>query len=141
MLRYPMSFGLVKKMKVLLDTHAFIWSADSPHLLSSDAQSAIANLSNEIYLSSVSAWEIQIKVQIGKLRLTYPLKDTIENWQRTNNLHILDVQLSHIYALDALPFHHKDPFDRLLIAQAQAEVMSIVSEDNVFANYGVNPIW
>jgi len=105
-------------MKLLLDTHIFIWWADQPETLSPDALSALEDEANELLLSVASVWEMQIKIQLGKLKLSLPLKDLLKNQQETNDLTVLPVTLTHVLALDALPFHHKDPFDRLLIAQS-----------------------
>jgi len=103
-------------MKLLLDTHIFIWWADQPETLSPAALSALEDEANELLLSVASVWEMQIKIQLGKLKLSLPLKDLVKNQQETNNLTVSPVALTHVLALDALPFHHKDPFDRLLIA-------------------------
>ena len=102
-------------MKLLVDTHIFIWWADQPERLSQAALSALEDEANELLLSVASVWEIQIKIQLGKLKLSLPLKELIKNQQETNNLTVSPVALPHVLALDALPFHHKDPFDRLLI--------------------------
>jgi PIN domain nuclease of toxin-antitoxin system len=105
-------------MKLLLDTQIFIWWAHQPEKLSPAALSALEDEANELLLSVASVWEMQIKVQLGKLKLSLPLKELIKNQQDTNDLTISPVALTYVLALDALPFHHKDPFDRLLIAQS-----------------------
>ena len=105
-------------MKLLLDTHIFIWWADQPEKLSPVALSALEDETNELLLSVASVWEMQIKIQLGKLKLSLPLKELVKNQQETNDLTVSPVALTHVVALDALPFHHKDPFDRLLITQA-----------------------
>ena len=99
-------------MKLLLDTHIFIWWADQPEKLSPAALSALEDETNELLLSVASVWEMQIKIQLGKLKLSLPLKDLVKNQQETNGLTVSPVALTHALALDALPFHHKDPFDR-----------------------------
>ena len=81
---------------------------------------------------------MQSKIQLGKLKLSLPLKNLLKNQQETNDLTILPVTLTHVLALDALPFHHKDPFDRLLIAQSIAEGLTIVTADSQFSAYSVN---
>ena len=91
--------------------------------------------------SVASAWEMQIKIQLGKLKLGLPLAELIENQQRVNSLEILHIGLEHVLALDQLPSVHKDPFDRLLVAQAQMEGARLVTNDPVMANYPVEVIW
>jgi len=124
-------------MKLLLDTHIFIWWADQPERLSPDALSALEDEANELLLSVASVWEMQIKIQLGKLKLSLPLKELVKNQQETNDLTVSPVALPHVLALDALPFHHKDPFDRLLIAQSIAEGLTIVTADSQFSAYSV----
>ena len=128
-------------MKLLLDTHTFLWLDGSPEQLSPTALVACENPTNQLYLSVVSAWEIQIKHQINRLQLEVPLDEMIRGQQAANDLSILSVELHHIYALQQLPLHHNDPFDRLLIAQAKAEQMRLVSADSQFAPYLVDVIW
>lgn len=124
-------------MKLLLDTHIFIWWVDQPEKLSATAISALEDEANELLLSVASVWEMQIKIQLGKLKLSLPLKELVKNQQETNDLRVSPVALSHVLALDALPFHHKDPFDRLLIAQGMAEGLTIVTADSQFSAYSV----
>jgi len=122
-------------MKLLLDTHIFIWWADQPEKLSTAALSALEDEANELLLSVASVWEMQIKIQLGKLKLSLPLKELIKSQQETNELTLLPVALTHVLALDALPLHHKDPFDRLLIAQSTEEDLTLVSADSQFSAY------
>jgi PIN domain nuclease of toxin-antitoxin system len=117
-------------MRLLLDTHIFIWWADQPEKLSPAALSALEDEANELLLSVASVWEMQIKIQLGKLKLSLPLKDLIKNQQETNDLTVSPVALTHVLALDALPFHHKDPFDRLLIAQSVEEDLTLITADS-----------
>jgi PIN domain nuclease of toxin-antitoxin system len=124
-------------MKLLLDTHIFIWWAGHPEKLSRAALSALEDEANELILSVASGWEMQIKIQLGKLRLSLPLKDLVKTQQETNNLTVSPVALKHVLALDALPFHHKDPFDRLLLAQSIEEDLTLVSADSQFSAYSV----
>src|SRR6266550_3726229 len=124
-------------MKLLLDTHIFIWWADQPEELSDAALSPLEDEANELLLSVASVWEMQIKIQLGKLKLSLPLKDLIRNQQETNELTVLPVALTHVLALNALPSHHKDPFDRLLIAQSLEENLTLVSADSQFLAYSV----
>ena len=92
-------------------------------------------------LSVASIWEMQIKLQLGKLTITMPLAELIESQQQTNNLDILPITLAHVLALQNLPLYHKDPFDRLLIAQAGIEEAVLISSDAVFAKYDVWLLW
>ena len=124
-------------MKLLLDTHIFIWWADQPEKLSPAALSALEDEANELLLSVASVWEMQIKIQLGKLKLSLPLKDLVKNQQETNDLTVSPVALPHVLALGALPFHHKDPFDRLLIAQSIEEDLTLVSADSQFSAYSI----
>lgn len=124
-------------MKLLLDTHIFIWWADQPERLSPAALSALEDEANELLLSVASIWEMQIKIQLGKLKLSLPLKELLKNQQETNDLTFLPVTLTHVLALEALPSHHKDPFDRLLIAQSLEEELTIVTADSQFPAYSV----
>lgn len=124
-------------MRLLLDTHMFIWWANQQESLSPTALSALLDESNELLLSVVSIWEMQIKVQVGKLKLGLPLRELVESQVEANEFTILPVELEHVLALDALPLHHKDPFDRLLIAQSIHEDITLVSVDPEFPAYSV----
>ena len=128
-------------MRLLLDTHTFLWLDGSPEQLSPAALVACEDPANELYLSVVSAWEIQIKHQLNRLQLDVRLEEMIQGQQTANDLRILPVQLPHVYTLRQLPLHHHDPFDRLLIAQAKAEQMRLVSADRQFTPYLVDVIW
>jgi PIN domain nuclease of toxin-antitoxin system len=127
-------------MRLLLDTHIFIWWDSEPGKLAPHVLVLCQDRINTLLLSVVSVWEMQIKLQLGKLRLRRSLADIIESQQRINNIEVLPVQLAHVLALDNLPPHHKDPFDRLLIAQAKAEDVVLVSVDPVFTKYPVTVI-
>jgi PIN domain nuclease of toxin-antitoxin system len=128
-------------MKILLDTHAFLWWDSNPEKLGKTAAELLSQPENTVYVSVVSAWEIQIKKQLGKLSLAVPLAELMESQQQVNEINLLPVQLNHVLALDELPVHHKDPFDRLLIAQAKTEVLDIITADPVFQHYDVRTIW
>jgi PIN domain nuclease of toxin-antitoxin system len=128
-------------MKLLLDTNVFIWLNDSPHRVREQVMTVIANPDNDLFLSLTSIWEMQIKIQLGKLELSDALPDILRTQQVDNNLQILTIDLSHIWALGNLPYHHRDPFDRLLIAQAQIEGMTLVSADRIFDLYEVDLLW
>lgn len=128
-------------MRYLLDTQAFLlWDMESGKLPSSVFELLQAK-SHTLFLSIASVWEIQIKLQIGKLRLGASLTTVIENQQQNNGIELLPIQLPHIAALDQLPPHHKDPFDRLLIAQARVEDLTLISGDPVFKQYPVQVMW
>ena len=128
-------------MKLLLDTHTFIWWDSSPQKLSPKALALCQNPENTLLVSVASIWEIQIKLQLGKLSLNLPLTEVIDSQQVTNNIELLPITIAHVLALNHLPTHHKDPFDRLLIAQANIEDAVLVSCDSIFAQYPVNIDW
>ena len=128
-------------MNLLLDTHVFLWLNDTPEKLSPAALAACQDENNTLYLSLVSAWEIQIKQQLGKLELSESLHTLVSTQQQENGLQLLPIELAHIEALSQLPSAHRDPFDRLLIAQSIQQHMQIVSADQVFTHYPVKLIW
>ena len=127
--------------RLLLDTHAFIWWASEPKQLSKTAITLCQDRNNTLILSVASVWEIQIKTQIGKLKLNSPLNELIKKQKRINDLLILPIELEHVLKLGNLPDYHKDPFDRLIIAQSIAEKLIIVSKDSVMKKYSTNTIW
>jgi PIN domain nuclease of toxin-antitoxin system len=124
-------------MKLLLDTHIFVWWADVPERLSSTVLAALEHEDNDLFLSVASVWEMQIKTQIGKMKLGASLSELIASQQSINGIQLLAVELPHVLALDTLPLHHKDPFDRLLIAQTIVEGATLVSGDSKFSLYPV----
>ena len=128
-------------MKLLLDTHTFIWWDSEPDKLSEAALALCRASSNILILSVASTWEIQIKHQLGKLTLNMPLVDIIQGQQERNNVQILPISLQHTLSLGTLPLHHKDPFDRILIAQAKVEKVALLSADPVFAKYPIRVRW
>ncbi len=128
-------------MNLILDTHTFIWWADEPEKLSVSALHALENEDNRLLLSLVSLWEMQIKIQLGKMNLRLPLQDLITSQEQANGVEILPITQDHIFALDQLPFHHKDPFDRLLIAQCLIEQGCLVSADPKLAVYSATLLW
>jgi PIN domain nuclease of toxin-antitoxin system len=127
--------------RLLLDTHTFLWWDSAPHRLSATVLALCRDPSVVLYLSLVSLWEIQIKSGLGKLPLTLPLAEIVRDQQARHGLQLLPITPAHIYALGALPPHHKDPFDRLLIAQALTEGLSLASVDGAFASYPIAVIW
>ena len=128
-------------MRLLLDTHTFIWWDSEPSRLSQQALAAIGNSNNTLLLSVVSVWEMQIKSQLGKLQFNLPLAEVIESQCQTNQIEILPITLSHVLEINQLPNHHKDPFDRLLIAQSIVEQATLVSGDPIISQYSIQIIW
>jgi PIN domain nuclease of toxin-antitoxin system len=128
-------------MNLLFDTHAFIWWDSEPAKLSARVLTLCHDTTNVLFLSVASVWEMQIKQQLGTLKLNLPLAEIIASQQRRNGTEILPVSLAHVLALDDLPGHHKDPFDRLLVAQANVEQAVLVSNDPIFNRYTVNVVW
>lgn len=128
-------------MRLLLDTHTFLWWINNDSLLSDSARAAIASERNECFLSLASCWELAIKASIGKLRLTKPVERFIPEELAANDFQLLSIDFRHIAKVETLPFHHRDPFDRLLVAQVLTEKMTIISADTVLSEYGVKRIW
>lgn len=127
-------------MRVLLDTHIFLWWDNDIDRLSEHAKSICQDSANTLILSIVSVWEMQIKQNLGKLDLRLPLSDLVEDQRKTNGIEILPITLPHVLALETLPRHHKDPFDRLLIAQANVEDLNVLTIDPMFKQYDVKLI-
>jgi PIN domain nuclease of toxin-antitoxin system len=125
-------------MKLLLDSHTFVWWRDEPHKLSPTAFAEVSNPNNDVFLSVVTVWELQIKIALNKFTIKDGLENAVKDEQQNNGFQILPVELSHALYLENLPPNHKDPFDRLLIAQAIVEDMILVSADANFAKYQVN---
>ena len=127
-------------MRFLLDTHIFLWLNNEPAKLSPALHLICDDPANELFISLVSLWEIQIKQQLGKLKFDVPWQQMLEIQQKDNGLVLLPIKLHHIATLEDLPLIHRDPFDRLLIAQAIQEEMTILSADTVFCNYPITLI-
>ena len=128
-------------MNLLLDTHAFLWWVAASGELSRKARSAIGGARNECFVSVASGWEIAIKVSLGKLRIDGALDRFLPEQLAANGFRALAIDLKHAARVATLPFHHRDPFDRLLVAQALEEDLAMVTADPVFAKYGVNRVW
>jgi PIN domain nuclease of toxin-antitoxin system len=128
-------------MRLLLDTHTFLWWINDSAELSTKSRKAITNAGNECFLSLASCWEMAIKASLNKLRLAQPLERFVPEHIAANGFRLLGVDFSHIAETEGLPFHHRDPFDRLLVAQAMTENLTIVSADAVLSRYGVKRIW
>jgi PIN domain nuclease of toxin-antitoxin system len=128
-------------MKLLLDTHTFLWLVDGSPKLGAAARPALADALNDLFLSVASVWELAIKIGSKKLTLSDPLDVYLANWTVTYELDLLPIQSPHALAVLALADHHHDPFDRMLIAQAQVEGMTLVTADSKFTPYGVPVLW
>lgn len=128
-------------MKRLLDTHTLIWFIEGNSALSNPAWQHIEDTSNEQYLSVASVWEMAIKISLGKLTLAQPLGMLIPRHLALNSIQLLNITVSHAAEGATMSFHHKDPFDRLLIARVLVEEMPIVGVDTAFAAYGVPRVW
>lgn len=128
-------------MRVLLDTHAFLWFIMGDTRLSATARGLIEDADNERLVSAGSLWEIAVKVSIGKLTLTEPFEVIIPRELTQNGFQILPITVAHLTVLCGLPFHHRDPFDRLLVAQAMAEITPLVSADAILDAYSVTRLW
>lgn len=126
--------------RVLLDTNAFLYFINDDPALGKTAKDLLES-ETDLLISVASLWEIAIKFSIGKLSLPSSFANFIPAQIRQNDIDILPVTLSHLEKISTLPFHHKDPFDRLIIAQSFVEVTSIVSSDAAFDLYGVERIW
>jgi len=128
-------------MRLLLDTHVFIWWDSEPHRLSHKALALCKNPENQLLLSVVSLWEIQIKAQIGKVKLRHSLSELVQGQQEANGMAILPLTALHVYGLSDLQPFHKDPFDRMLVAQAKAEKLQLVTGDQMLKKYPIEVVW
>jgi PIN domain nuclease of toxin-antitoxin system len=126
---------------LLLDTHAFLWWVDDAPRLSRRARAAIGRPNQACFVSLASCWEIAIKVSLGQLTVDSSLERFLTEQMAANGFQPLPITLGHVARVAALPFHHRDPFDRLLIAQALDVDLTIVSADPVFRRYGVRRVW
>lgn len=128
-------------MRALLDTHAFIWWVTDDSQLSVTARNVIADSGNSLFLSVVSSWEIIIKNKLGKLTWPEPVEQYIPNRLAINRFENLPIEMSHVLQVASLPNIHRDPFDRILIAQSQVENLPIVTIDQQITQYAVQTIW
>jgi PIN domain nuclease of toxin-antitoxin system len=128
-------------MRVLLDTHTFLWFVDGSDELSDKARGLIEDVNNQRFLSVASLWEMSIKVSIGKLNLDFSFPDLVIQKVYGNAIDILSISPEHLEQLAKMPFHHKDPFDRLIIAQGLTENMPIITRDRAFASYQAYLLW
>jgi PIN domain nuclease of toxin-antitoxin system len=127
--------------RLLLDTHAFLWWVNDAPELSAAARLSIADTTNDCFLSLASCWEMAIKSSLGKLRLARSIDRFVSEQLVANGFLLLNIELRHAAKIEKLPFHHRDPFDRLLIAQAISDKLTIVSADSIFSEYGVKILW
>jgi PIN domain nuclease of toxin-antitoxin system len=125
-------------VKLLLDTHVLLWAATSPDRLGDDARAAIEDGSSDVFVSAVTAWEIAIKQSLAKLELARPAELWLPEVIQRSGFQSVAVDQAAALRVRALPWHHKDPFDRLLIAQALEEGLTIVTRDALFSAYGVS---
>jgi PIN domain nuclease of toxin-antitoxin system len=128
-------------VKYLLDTSVFLWSNGAPERLNRQATTVLSSKSSEVYLSAASSWEIAIKFALGALRLPSPPLQFIPDALRILSIRSLEISHLHSLAAGALPPHHRDPFDRMLIAQANSEEMVLLTADRVFEKYDVETMF
>ena len=128
-------------MKVLLDTHTFLWLISGDDQLSETAQKTFLDPGNILFFSAVSLWEICIKISLGKLSLKSGWFTTVQDEMKVNAIQWLSIEMPHCVELTNLPFHHRDPFDRMLVAQAMADDMQLLSRDTRLSSYEINRIW
>jgi PIN domain nuclease of toxin-antitoxin system len=128
-------------MTYLLDTHTFLWFINDDPALSDAAKKTIESAEGALYLSVASVWEMAIKVSLERLAMPTPFGDFIDGQLRVNNFRLLSMTTQHAEVIAALPFHHRDPFDRLIIAQSQVEGFPVIGKDEAFDDYGVQRVW
>lgn len=128
-------------MKVLLDTHAFLWLIAGDERLSKKASTIFLDTKNSLYFSAASFWEISIKESLGKISLKKGWTQIIQDEMEINAIHWLPIEIRHCSKVAELPFHHRDPFDRMLIAQAMTEDMKILTRDHQFSDYPIASVW
>lgn len=128
-------------MRLLLDTHTFLWFVLNDPMLSPNARNLIADPGNDIEISPATYWEIAIKISTGKYGLSEPLDVFMKRELAVNHFRVLHIEPHHVNPLTSLPFHHRDPFDRLIISQAMVEQIPVVSSDTAFDRYPVQRLW
>jgi PIN domain nuclease of toxin-antitoxin system len=128
-------------MKLLLDTHSFLWFIEGNLNLSNTARSLIEDEGNQRLLSIASLWEMAIKVSMNKLTLQTAFTNLVIQQVYGNAIEVLEIRPEHLDVLAKMPFHHKDPFDRLIIAQSIAESIAVISKDGEFGKYPVTLLW
>ncbi len=128
-------------MKYLLDTHILLWIVEDNPNLSQKVKNIYLNNANQIFLSVASLWEMSIKISLQKLSLSEELEKFVENHVIGNNIQLLSITAEHVYTIESLPFHHRDPFDRLIVSQCMKENLTILSKDNSLDKYPIDRIW
>lgn len=128
-------------MKLLIDTHAFLWIISGNKNLSANAAAAFLDIDNELFFSAASYWEICIKCSLGKIDLANDWAQIFDQEMAANGIKWLPVAKEHCRRVSSLPFIHRDPFDRMLIAQADEEGMSLLTADERIRQYSVNVVW
>lgn len=127
--------------RYLLDTHTLLWITTDDPKLSERIKNIYLNAENEMFFSLASIWELAIKSSLGKITFKKNLDDFIQEHVRGNNIDILRIEMPHVFRIENLPYHHYDPFDRLLIAQSIENSLTILSADNIFDKYNVTRVW
>lgn len=127
--------------RYLIDTHCWLWWNADPERLAGAAKEVIAEGGNEILFSVASAWEITIKHSLGKLTLPLPPEKYVPSRIHKNSMAVANIQLDHVLNIARLPRHHRDPFDRILISQAQVESLTFITADERIREYDVNLLW
>jgi PIN domain nuclease of toxin-antitoxin system len=128
-------------MRVLLDTHALVWALGEPDRLSPRARATLADQATVVFVSLTSAWELAILQSLDRVRLKIPLATLFTEGLAALRFQLLPIRLPYVVGASALPQHHRDPFDRLLVATAKAELLTVVSADREFKRYGVPVLW
>lgn len=128
-------------MRLLLDSHAFLWFILGDQRLSDRARLAIAAADTDVLISPATLWEMAIKVRLGKYTLPGPFGPFMDTQLTSNRIRLLPIEVRHTALLASMPFHHRDPFDRLIVAQALAESIGVVSIDAMLDAYGVSRLW
>jgi PIN domain nuclease of toxin-antitoxin system len=128
-------------VRLLVDTHTLIWAVDDTSQLSTLATTALQDPGNELLISAATIWEIAIKHGLGKLPLALPYRDWMNRAITDLGLVILPITVEYANAQAGLPMHHRDPFDRLLVAQCQVEQIPLISADAIFDQYGITRLW
>lgn len=128
-------------MQLLLDTHVLLWWVDDAQSLSAKARKAISSAENDCFFSLASCWEITIKCSLGKLKLAQPVEQFIPDQLFRNGIRLLPIDFRHVAKVATLPFLHRDPFDRLLLAQSSCEKLTLVTADAAMTQYDIKCLW
>jgi PIN domain nuclease of toxin-antitoxin system len=128
-------------MKFLLDSHVFIWLFAAPEKLGEKARSIIEAQDSELLLSAASIWELGVKHQLGKLSLPLPIEEYITSRAQDAGIGLLPISPIHCFRVTELPFHHKDPFDRMIVAQALTENLTVLTHDSILSEYNILIQW